>query len=92
MYELAILKIYRVGSRFCVNETSQFSERYSVQREAATKQKRQVMLGHIDISMIEYLKHYWDVAFGHKRLCYERATAETFILNLLYISVDFASS
>ena len=29
-------------------------------------------------------KHYWCVPFGHKRLCYECATARTFILNLLY--------
>ena len=42
------------------------------------------MLGHMDILMIEYPKYYWHVAFGHKRLCYERATAGTFILNLLY--------
>ena len=44
------------------------------------------MLGHMDISIIEYPKYHWHVAFGHKRLCYERATAGTFILNLLYMS------
>ena len=27
---------YRLGSRFCVNENSQISERYSVQMKAAT--------------------------------------------------------
>ena len=48
------------------------------------KQKSQLTLGHIYISMIEYPKYYWYVPFGHKRLCYERATAGTFILNLLY--------
>ena len=31
---------YRLGSRFCVNETSQFSERNSAQIQAAMKQKR----------------------------------------------------
>ena len=30
---------YRLGSRFCVNETSQMSERYSAQMHAAMKQK-----------------------------------------------------
>ena len=78
--------MYRVGSRFCVNETetSQFSERHSAQMKATKKQKRQLIIGHTDISMIECLKYYQDVAFGPKRLCYERATAGTFILNLLY--------
>ena len=37
--------VYRLGSRFRVNETSQISERYSVQMKAAMKQKRFVMLG-----------------------------------------------
>ena len=35
--------------------------------------------------MIEYPKHGWHLSFGHKRLCYSRATAGTFILNLLYL-------
>ena len=30
----------RLGSRFCVNETSQFSERNSAQMQAVMKQKR----------------------------------------------------
>ena len=42
------------------------------------------MLGHIYLSMIEYPKWYCHVGFDHKRLCYKRATAGTFILNLLY--------
>ena len=43
------------------------------------------MLDHVYLSMIEYPKYYWHGAFGHKRLCYKRATAENFILNLLYM-------
>ena len=31
---------YRLGSKFCVNKTSQFSKRYSAQMEAAMKDKR----------------------------------------------------
>ena len=34
--------------------------------------------------MIEYPKNGWHLSFGHKRPCYSRATAGTFILNLLY--------
>ena len=34
--------------------------------------------------MVEYLKHDWHEAFCHKRLCYRRAMAGTFILNLLF--------
>ena len=74
----------RLGSRFPVNETSQISERYSVQMKTAMKQKRLVMLGQMYLSMIEYLKHDWHPAFGHKRLLYNRGTAGTYILNLLY--------
>ena len=34
--------------------------------------------------MIEYPKHDWhSAAFGHKMLCYSRATAAAFILSLL---------
>ena len=36
----------RLGSRFWVNETSQFSERYSDQMQAAMKQKSLLMLEH----------------------------------------------
>ena len=36
---------YRLGSRFFVNESSQFSERYSDQTQAAIKQKSLLMLG-----------------------------------------------
>ena len=43
----------------------------------------------MDISMIEYPKYYWHVAFGHKRLCYERATAGTLIFRLLYTAVYY---
>ena len=50
---------YRLGSRFCVNETSQISERCSVQMKAAMRQKRSVMLDQMYLSMIEYPKHYW---------------------------------
>ena len=74
----------KIASKFCVNETSQISERYSVQIKAAMKQKRFVILVQMYLSMIEYAKHDWDSEFGHKRLCYSRATAGIFILNLLY--------
>ena len=37
------------------------------------------------LSMIDYPKRDWHPALGHKRLCYNRATAGTFILSLLYI-------
>ena len=73
----------RLGSRFRFNETSQILERYSVERKAAMKQKRLVMLDQMYLSMNEYQKHDWQSAFGYKRLCYSRATAGTFILNLL---------
>ena len=52
--------------------------------KAAMKQKRLLMLGQIYLLMIECPKHDWHSAFGDKRLCYSRATAGTFILNLLY--------
>ena len=48
------------------------------------KQKRLVMLDQMFLLMIEYPKHDWHSAFGHKILCYSRATGVTFILNLLY--------
>ena len=48
--------------------------------KAVMKQKRLLMLGQMQLSMIEYLKHDWHSAFGHKRLCYSRATAGTFYL------------
>ena len=76
-------KAYRLGSRFRVNETSQISERNSVQMKAAMKQKRLAILDHMYLSMIECSKHDWNSAFGHKMLCYSRATAGTLILNLL---------
>ena len=78
------LKIDYIGSRFRVNETSQISERYSVQMKAAMKQKRLAMLDQMYLSMIEYSEHDWLSAFAHKMLCYSRATVATFILNLLY--------
>ena len=74
----------RLGSRFRFNETSQILERYSVERKAAMKQKRLVMLGQMYLLTIEYPKHDWHSAFGHKRVCYSRAMLETYILNLLY--------
>ena len=73
-----------LGSRFRVNETSQTSEHYSDQMQAVMKPKSWPILDQIYLSMIEYPKHDWHAAFGHKRLCYRRATAGTFILNLLY--------
>ena len=75
---------YRLGSRVRVNETSQYLERYSVQMKAAMKQKILVLLGQMYLSMIEYPNHDWHSAFDHKGLCYSRATAGTFNLNLLY--------
>ena len=80
---IAFYFVNRLGSRFRVNETSQISERYSVERKAAMKQKRLVMC-QMYLSKIEYPKHDSHSAFGHKRLCYSRATFWTFILNLLY--------
>ena len=68
----------------CLYETSQISECYSVKMKAAMKQKRLVRLGQMFLTIIEYPKHDWHSVFGHKRLCYRRATAGTFILNLLY--------
>ena len=52
--------------------------------QAVMKQKSCLMLGLMYLSIIECPKHDWHAAFGHKRLCYMRATAGTFILNLLY--------
>ena len=76
--------VNRLGSRFRVNETSQIAGCYSVQMKAAMKQKRLLMLGQMYLLMIECPKHDWHSAFGDKRLWYSRATAGTFILNLLY--------
>ena len=59
----------RVDSRFCVNETSRSSERYSGQMQAAMKQKSLLMFGQMYCSMIE---------------CNRRATVGTLILNLIY--------
>ena len=42
-------------------------------------------------SIIEWPKHDWHAAFVNKRLCYRRATAGTFILNLSYSIDDGAS-
>ena len=61
---------YRLGSRFRVNEPSQ------IQNDAEIYNKAY-------LSMIEYQKHGWYSSFGYKRLCYNRVTAGTFILNLL---------
>ena len=47
--------------------------------KATIKEKRVVML-----DQIESPKHDWQSAFGHKRLCYSRATDGTFILNIIY--------
>ena len=73
----------RLGSRTLFNETSQFSERYSGHTPAVTKEKHQVILGQIYLLMIEYPKHDQHVVFSHKGLCYRRATAGTFVLDLL---------
>ena len=45
--------LYRLGSRFRVNETSLISERYIVQTKDAMKQKSLVLLGQRYCSMIE---------------------------------------
>ena len=73
---------YRLGSRFWVNETSQISERYNDQMQAVMKQNICSMFVQMYLSMIEYPKHDWHAVLGHKR----RATAGSFILNLLYCS------
>ena len=75
---------YRLGSRFWLYETSQIPECYSVQMQAVMKQKSWPMLRQMYLSMIQYPRHDWHAAFGHKRLCCKRATAGTFILILLY--------
>ena len=80
-------EITRLGSRFWVNETSQFSERYCDQIQAVMKQKSCPMLGQMYFSVTECPKHDWNAAFGHNRLCYMRATVGTFLLNLLYCKV-----
>ena len=80
----------RLGSRSGVNETSQISERYSDQVGAVMKQKSWLMLGQMYLSKVEYSKNDWHASFGHKRLCYRRATAGTFILNLLYTEKNVA--
>ena len=53
--------------------------------KTAMKQKRLALLDQITLSMIEYPEYDWHLVFGHKRLCYSRATTGTFILNLLYL-------
>ena len=58
----------RLGSRFWVNKTSQFSERYSDQMQDAMKQKKMLMLDQMYLSMIEYSKHDWHAAFDHQTL------------------------
>ena len=52
--------------------------------QAALEQKRLMMLEQLYLSIIEYPKYGWYGTFGHKRLCYRRATARTFTLKLLY--------
>ena len=47
--------------------------------------------GQMHLSINENPKHDWHSAFGDKRLCYSRATAGTFILNLIYISLRILS-
>ena len=47
-----------------------------------TKQER-VMFGQIYLSMIECPKHDWHVEICHIGLYYKRATAGTFVLDLL---------
>ena len=80
------LHFNRLGSRFRVNETSQISERYSVQIKAPMKQKRLVMFGQMYLSMIECPKHYWHTAFSHKRLCYWRFFLFSMLSDLLIYS------
>ena len=43
-----------------------------------------VILVYAYLSMIEHPKRDWHISFYQKGLCYRRATAETFILDLLY--------
>ena len=57
--------------------------------QAVIEQKSWPILGQIYLSMIEYPKHDWHAAFGHRRLCYRRVTAGTIILNLLYNSLRY---
>ena len=62
------------------NKTFQSSERSSARIQAAMRQKyswTKLMLGHMYLSMIEYQKYYWFVAFD--------ATIETFIMKVDYL-------
>ena len=70
-----IVSVCRQARIKLVNETSQSLGRHSVQTQAINKQKSWLMVD---------LMHVWSKAFGHKRLCYKRATDETLILSLLY--------
>ena len=79
---------YRLGSRLWLNETSQISEPNSDQMPAVVREKSWPILGRIYLSMIEYPKYDWHAAFSHKRLCYSRTTAGTFILNLLFSAAE----
>ena len=56
--------------------------------ESCHEAKRLVMLGQMYLSTIEYPKHDSHSAFGHKRLCYSRATLGNFLLNLLYRGIS----
>ena len=49
--------VYRLGSRFRVNETSQISERYSVYIYALTKEKKLTTVALILISTIKCQKY-----------------------------------
>ena len=44
-------------------------------------------VGQTNLLMIECPKYDWLATFCHKRLCYRRATAGTFVLDLLYIYI-----
>ena len=83
-YCIQLSPLNRLGLRSWVNETSLISEHYSDQMEGVMKQKSCTILDQMYLSRIGYLKHDCHAAFGHKRLCYKRAMADTFIFNLLY--------
>ena len=53
--------LYRLGSRYLVNKTSQYSERYSDQMQAAMKQKV-TQCYKMYLLMIEYPKPDWHAA------------------------------
>ena len=50
--------------------------------QAATKQKRKLKLGDMDISMIEYLKYYGDEVFDHKKAVLRAYYSRNFYLEL----------